>query len=310
MARLMILSVVVLFGCQAQTPREKPTSKAQDVAPKAAPKPAATTHKSLQTGDRPAQDRRTNANAQCKDDGATRWLDGNPHTPLAIVHPKGIAKPDNACCLSWSKSKAIWTQIDRFGHAVSLHHLVKYEAYDVTQCYEPQLKLHRQLDQKKKGVGLLFSGKTPHHKPGKPVALGVEDLKQINPILKNLYKAFKAPLTTAKPIGFKVGDGEDSSYTQCAVAGGALLVIVCKGKRVDWKLTYIDHSIWTSYDFATSANHFNVPRAILDLNGDGQVEVIVQQNEGASWWDTIIQFQVDDATPWRALHSSVGGATI
>lgn len=244
----------------------------------------------------------------------SRWLDSNPHTPLALAGKVGVETPNSSCCAAWGSHDVSWTQVDQWGRDVSTAHVKDGVGYDVTQCYEFEFEQAKVIDPTRKGVGLYVSGDTRRHRPARPYVLSAQDEEMLRELVAPLYRAFQAPYPDRAPLAFYVHEDETKSsrYPVCAAYGGGLLAVMCKDGE-QWKLTYLEHAILTSYDLGAQAEwlqRLNTPLSVFDMDGDGEVELVIHQTEGGSWHDSVVSYREHEYEPWSRVLQSVGGATI
>jgi hypothetical protein len=305
-ARILGLIAVVAFAfasapaSAAKTKTSKPKTKVQ---------------KPIETGDPlPAK---LPKNPACKDKGATRWLAHDPINPLALVSKDGIASPDVACCNSFSQLGSQWHAIDAYGQIAGTVEIDGGEGYDVSQCWELSTKVRSGND----GAGLYVD---LDWKPGKSARWtpSVEDKGKLAKTIGTLESAMVPtsdwPCGSGEPalafearslfFSTKAEPGEKGDV-HWAVVGGPLLVIARledEGKKSE---RWIAHHV-NNDSASTCTKRVHQPLAVVDLDGDGVPEVIVHDDYGESYGESILQIRgVAGWSKWSEIASSVGGST-
>lgn len=307
---LMSVCVVLVMGC-ARAPSPQSEAAVDVMAPPVKPVEA---RYEVRTGELLSA---RSPSTGCNDRDikqVSRWIDSNPHTPLALAGEAGVEVPNPACCAAWGAREVSWTQVDEWGREVSTARVKEGVGYDVTQCYELGFEQVKVIDPSRKGVGLYVSGDTNRHRPARPYVLSTQDEEMLRGLVDPLYRAFQAPYPDKAPLAFYSHEDEakSSRYPVCAAYGGGLLAVMCKDGE-QWRLTYLEYAILTSYDLGAQPEwlqRLNTPLSVFDMDGDGEVELVIHQTEGSSWHDSVLSYEEDGYEPWRRVSQSVGGATI
>lgn len=244
--------------------------------------------------------------------GASRWVDSNPHTPLAIVDRTGIHDQLTGCCASWARRGTRWHTIDRYGAIVGDAELVGGEGYDVTQCYELSFAQRRG----DAGVGLYVSDGwtspasvewTPEPEQRRALAGFVASAEQmLDDPSWSAHQPGALPVEQ-RVIYFQVSrapwEGNRGNVDHYAVVGGRALLIVRLNDKGRWVLSYFDRRFSDS-----GIIRAYTPLAVVDLDGNGAPEIIFHWNAGDGWSDTIFGLDVN-GRQWEQRAESIGGST-
>jgi hypothetical protein len=241
-------------------------------------------------------------NKQCHDKGAVRLIGSDPSTPFAVVNTKGdIDSAGDACCGQWARKGTHWKSVDAYGQIVGDTIISGGEGYDVTQCYE----LSFDTKKGKPGVGLYLDG--PYKQP-KSVAWTPSDNERasLSKLVATLEHSMvpTAPYTCTpeKPLPF----AERSLFftvdkERWAVVGGSMLTIARLQDDGRWIAKETD---------ATTSNtcmpRAFLPRAVFDINADGQPEIFVHQDFGDCFGDIALGLS---ANRWLEVAAAVHGST-
>lgn len=232
--------------------------------------------------------------------GTIQFLGLEPHGPLAVSERGHLASPDSTACRTWGRLGSEWQALDRFGRVVGRAKVEKLNRYDVTDCDE--LDLERTTGDA--GAGLFVRGDYE--------ALRVDDYQPTEAerdSLAHLVSRRDATLPQTRrpaadaPLGkrtlfFRVGSSEPT-----AVVGGRGLTIF-RLRGGNWTT---EHEIRAQKsDDIVTADVFKVV-AVLDMNGDGAVEVVVHESFIDEYADSTLSF--DPATKkWRQIEAGIHGA--
>jgi hypothetical protein len=303
-ARVIGLLAVAVFAVGA-TPASAAAKK----------KPKPKVEKPIETGDPlPAK---LPKNPACKDKGATRWLAHDPINPLALVGKKGIASADIECCASFSKLGSQWHAIDAYGQIAGTIEIDGGEGYDVSQCWELSTKVRSGNE----GVGLYVD---LDWKPGKSARWvpSVERKARLATTVGTLESAMvptsdwpcdggePALAFDARALFFTTkADADDKAVSHWAVVGGSILVIARledEGKKTE---RWIAHHV-NNDSASTCSKRVHRPLAVVDMDGDGQPEVIVHDDYGDSYGESVLGIRgFAGWAKWDEIASSVGGST-
>ena len=247
----------------------------------------------------------------CEDEGGARWLASDPHVPFAVVGEGGIRPAGQACCAPWARAGTRWLAIGPRGEITGHAVLTGGCGYDVTQCYE----LSFDLDDGVAGSGLLVSADSHYEAepvgtwapaPDERAALAgfVIDLERLllDPPSADLPDPPLPPLNE-RAVYFTVPDREDEGAPhRLVVVGGRLLVIAHLDEQGRWVASFLDRDSATRFGPREAYRVLSV----LDLDGDGDPEVVYRWNDGPSWADVILD---SDGDLWRPAAQSIGGST-
>lgn len=258
--------------------------------------------KTVQTGD--SIPKKSIKNNECLDKNNTsiRLIGREPIVPFAIIDSNNIKSAGQFCCLEWSTSKSSWFNLDKFGKIVGKSIIKSGDGYDVTNCYELEMK----TIEGQNGIGLYISKKadfsisnTSIWKPKENEILSFD--KFINDFSK-FTKVSKIDSVKSETIFFKTTLAlENEDTLKFAVCGGQILTIAYLSKSNNWVISYLDNS-----NSLSEFINFK-PFALLDINKDGIPEIFYQENLGHIYWDKILQFENRN---WTVKAISVGGAKI
>ncbi|MGZ3473078.1 MAG: hypothetical protein ACXWUG_01415 [Polyangiales bacterium] len=273
--------------------------------------------KEIQTGDpipsKPVKDK------ACHDQGAVRFVGDEPSTPLAMVKKGKIMEPGQHCCAPWARRGSRWKTLDAYGQVIGEAELAGGEGYDVSQCYE----LGYTLKKGKAGVGLFVDTSEHPWKAPKSAAWAPTDAEKIalHKVVTDLEHAmvpqaswscdpkvvalpFSArELFFTAPKGYEDADGDKA--VRWAVIGGPILVIARLQKDGRWVARYVDASFTDS-----CTPHAYTPRAAFDMDADGTPEIVVHEDFGDSFGDTVLTLdRAGFEGKWVVASEAVAGST-
>lgn len=224
------------------------------------------------------------------------FLAGDPHVPLAFVQSGTISGIGDHCTPStlWGPPGSSWRALDAWGQVVATRTVDKADPYDVTGCNE-----------------LSFRGAPPNDR-----ALYVSTSAPWTPSPSREWSAPPADrasflaLARAKAIPPRPGafcppalpDAAffDVGPAHHAVYGGIGIVVLARRDSTGWVVLSATPS---------SPTHCAKPVAVFDMNGDGVPEIVMRENEDASWDDYVLQRSATTGA-WSTAAESPGGATI
>lgn len=100
---------------------------------------------------------------------------------------------------------------------------------------------------------------------------------------------------------FRSVDAEGNAHQQCVI-GGHLLIIAERQARGSWIATYVD-----AHGADACLPGFFTPKAVFDMNADGQPEIVVHTDEGAFFGDLIYIFE--NSGGWQISARGIPGST-
>ncbi len=237
----------------------------------------------------------------------TRFLGLDPHGPLAKVQSGTLAEPEAGACRTWGERRGAWKTLDSLGRVVGTAHVSGAERYDVTNCDE--LAMTRTSG--KKGAGIFVRGKyTPAairaYQPSKPELERLEKL--VGARDRKLPKAQskkRDPAVASRMLAFQL----DGQRPRVVVGGRALSVF-----RLDASGWVLEHeelpcdakqtraecamSVWDPMIFR--------PVAALDMDGDGDAEIVVHEAWVDAYDDTTLT--PDGKGGFKRIESGIHGA--
>lgn len=225
-----------------------------------------------------------------------RWMAADPHVPLAEVVLGELREPPDTACTDWPARRHRWVTVDAWGQPVGTVVSVGAEGYDVTECYEMRTA---KVDGEP-GMGLLAS---IGYRPG-PSARDTPseaEREALRALLDRVDAVFGAPEPVGEPLYFH-GRDQEGAPTRNAVVGGRVLVVAQLVEGA-WELRHIE----LAYGFESWNLAPYRPLAVLDLDLDGNPEIVFRESELAAWNDSIL---VPTGIGWVRAIESVGGATI
>jgi hypothetical protein len=305
-ARILGLLAIAAFVFGA-TPASAGAKKSNS---KSKPKP-----KLIQTGD-PVPSKITK-NPACKDKGAVRWLAHEPVNPLAIVGKNGIVDAGQECCLQFSRLGAKWHAIDAYGQIAGTIAIDGGEGYDVSQCYE----LSTKVISGNEGVGLYVDTSWKPAKSARWIP-SIERKGKLAATVAMLEGALvptsdwpcdggEPPLAFDARALFFTTPAEPGSKVErkWAVVGGPILVVARledEGKKTE---RWIAHHV-NNEAASTCSKRVHMPLAIVDMDGDGQAEIVVHDDLGESYGESILSLHgFGGWAKWEEIATSVGGST-
>lgn len=305
MRKPSLLALALVLAVSAETGMADAKGKKKKPAPK--PKTGA-----VMTGDPlPAKPK---SDPACPDQGALRIMGSGPTNPFALVKKGKIAPAGQACCAQWSRKGSHWKTVDAWGAIVGEAEVTGGEGYDVTQCWELSMA-------KKKGslgVGLYLDG---DYQPPASVAWTPNDAEK-NALAKVVASLEVAMVPNAvwdcgktnppaepfakRSLFFTVpSDNGNGASTRWAVVGGPLLVLARVQADGKWVVRHVD-----AFGADGCQHKAYVPRAVFDVDGDGDPEVFVHYDFGDGFGDVVLgRSHQGFEGKWELLAESVGGST-
>ncbi|MFV8756032.1 hypothetical protein ACNOYE_36230 [Nannocystaceae bacterium ST9] len=236
--------------------------------------------------------------------GELRFVDSDPHVAFFGFDPDhGLVQPAEGC-FEWGVIGSRWWALDPWGKVVGEFELRGGEGYPVTNCYELDFTpLAGEL-----GTGLLVAG--PYREPD--TARWDPDAKQLARLqvevdaIDAIFEHQGAPAPLAErvlPFWRSDWSGTDASREWVAV-GGRWLGLFSLEPDGSWRLRQLDASLATDRFLPDDAQR---PLAAIDLDGDGDPELIVHEHAGPSWSDVLLR---PAGSMYDRSFESPGGATI
>jgi hypothetical protein len=198
-----------------------------------------------------------------------RFLGKDPHGPLAVVKGNALRSPASGACRTWAPRGSVWKSLDALGQVVGKAKVAGMERYDVTNCDELVMK----TISGKPGIGIYVSGS---YQPLTLTAWKIEGKARRE--LENLVKRRDAALPKSSLresdalLDKRLLAWETPSGERFAAVGGRGLTVLRreKGKWV------VVHRITPRKGEVAHAEMY-MPLSALDMNGDGQVEIVVHE---------------------------------
>jgi len=258
----------------------------------------------IQTGD--PLPKKPVKSAQCHDKGAMRFIGSGPSTPLAIVKKGKVDDAGVGCCAPWAVKGAKYQTVDAFGQIVGEAEISGGEGYDVSQCYE----LGFATKKGKAGVGVYVDPAfkapksvawTPTPKEQAALIKVVADLEQAM-VATSSYKCPDAKLHPfAQRALFFSFEHDQTVPLHYAVVGGPLLLVA----RLQADGRWIVRDLSTAQTDSCQPQAYE-PRAVFDMNGDGEPEIIVHEDYGDSFGDLVLGYEFNG---FRLVAAAVAGST-
>jgi hypothetical protein len=255
---------------------------------------------------------------------ASYWLAADPHVPLATVQGtaiRSVGKRGKECgsASRWANPHSRWHAVDAFGQTTGLFEVASSETFDVTACHEVSFSARSG----KPGVGLFVSddsGYTPGESAG--YVPSVPEKKRFEKFLGLMESSW----VNQKPLGKLVPQEKRSLFFQFAapksptwdgrvdgagkpierprrwaVAGGPILVVAYLGDKGRWRAANVKAPLGLHDSYT--------PVAVFDMNGDGIPEIVVRENDGASFADKVLSLNPETMS-WEEAAESPGGAAL
>ncbi|PCJ64876.1 MAG: hypothetical protein COA58_11420 [Bacteroidetes bacterium] len=241
-------------------------------------------------------------------------LGQSPHVPFAVIDNDTISSAGQFYCEEWANAQTEWYNLNEFGEIVGTSKVVSKDFYDVTKCYELELKTTIGLD----GIGLYTSKNVDWEVDSSQIwaPLPEEKMKldtflfKMNELVIDHGKPSYVDTLEGKYIYFKIpaNKNENKNYfpnTRCVVYGKRYLVIAYLNNQNEWTLAHLENE-YTNNDYKLFT-----PIALIDIDKDGIPEIIYQDSLGHAFWDKILKIEnIETIDSWKVEATSVGGATI
>lgn len=243
-----------------------------------------------------------------------------PGTPLAVSDPEGgIRSATQSCCAPWARVGDVYHALDALGRPVGRARITGGEGYDVTACFELTFEVVEGVE----GVGLYASSAGALRSLPAPAMQAIEaEAAALEAFLADAERLAALPLPVERryqhdePLppaaerviyfGTPAYDAEGRTVTRLtAVAGGRILVIAHLDASGSWILEHIENEL-ARVDYGPRFAYR--PLAVLDMDGDGAMEVVYHWDEGPSWGQIVLHQNPFDG--WEPVAHGVGGATL
>jgi hypothetical protein len=237
--------------------------------------------------------------------GELRFLDSDPHVAFFAIDPdRGLIQQPDAC-LRWGVMGSRWWALDPWGAVVGEYELHGGHGYPVTNCYE--LEMTRVTGDY--GTGLLVTG--PYREPESARWQPSEqDLARLQARVTAIDAVFASPrgeppaALSERMIAYRRADGTREGYSRDWVAVGGRWLGLFSLEAGDWQLRQFDAQLATDPYLPADAQ---MPIAAIDLDGDGDPELIVHEHVTAAWNDVLLR---PAGSTYERGFESPGGATI
>ena len=224
-----------------------------------------------------------------------------PHGPLARVTAGRIASPRENACRSWAKRGSRWKALDRLGRVVGSARVSKLWRYDLTNCDELTFDGPR-------GAGIFVRG------PYQPLAIGSWTPKpSAGRELRRIIARRDAKIP-AMPESSR--ESEKFSFEKRTIAfqvPGEAPRVVVGGRALTllrWKKGRFEVELQEGFDVPDASIHEQcefsyLPVAVLDMNGDGAIEIVVHEHTCDVYGDFTL---IRDGARWRTIEAGISGA--
>ncbi len=223
------------------------------------------------------------------------FLAGDPHVPLAYVQGATISGIGTHCTPStlWGPPGSSWRALDAWGQVVATRTVDKADPYDVTGCNELSFRGAPANDR-----ALYVSTASPWApSPSREWTAPPADRSSF--VTLAIAKAAAPRPGVYCPKGLPDAMFFDVGTSHHAVYGGLGVVVIARRDPGGWVLATVKTS---------DPGNCEKPVAVFDMNGDGVPEIVMRENEDASWDDYVLQRS--PAGTWVNAAESPGGATI
>ncbi len=245
---------------------------------------------------------------------AINVLGQSPHVPFAVINNDTISSAGQFHCEKWANNRTEWYNLNELGKIVGTSKVVSKDFYDVTKCYELELKTTNGID----GIGFYTSKNVNWEVDSSQLWLPSQEEKtKLNTFL---IKMDKLVIDSSKPnyvdtlegksIFFKIPESENEdqnhlSNTRCVVFGKRYLIIAYLNGQNEWTLAHIENEYTNNY------YKLFTPKALIDIDQNGIPEIIYQDSLGHAFWDKILKINsMETIDSWKVEAISIGGATI
>lgn len=241
--------------------------------------------------------------------GELRFIDSDPHVPFFAIDPDhGLVQPRDAC-LRWGVIGSRWWALDPWGTVVGEYELYGGDGYLVTNCYELEFsRISGEL-----GTGLLVTGPYREVAPARWQPSG-KQLVQLELRVAEIDAIFPTPNARPSPLPERMlayqrgnwtgDDGREPGSREWVAVGGRWLGLFSLEADGDWRLRYLDSRMATDNFLPANAQH---PLAAVDLDADGDPELIIHESWGPAWNDALLR---PAGAGYERGFESPGGATI
>lgn len=211
-----------------------------------------------------------------------------------------MAEASDAACRTWAGDGSVWTSLDRLGRPVGKATVRGMERYDVTNCDE----LNLVTTQGAKGVGIFVSqGYVP---------AAISAWRPTGKAYADLVALVKTQDGTAHPhdiafdrrmFSWKAPDG--GSFA--AVGGRSLAVLKLENGawRVLHRASPPKPTVAYAKGFEPSIPHALEIIGVVDMNGDGKVEIVVHERLDDAYGDFTLTPKGDG---YRRIEAGIHGA--
>lgn len=225
--------------------------------------------------------------------GQTRFLSKDPHGPLALAKGSGLSAPAASACRTWGDADGVWYTLDRLGHVVGKAEVTGMERYDVTNCDE----LHLEPVVGGAGAG-IFASKGYQAAALSSWKPGGKALAELQGLIRRRDRPLGGrdlPLEQ-RTIAWKAPDGGE-----WAVVGGRRLTVL-RREAGAWRVM---HKIEPPRREEAALDRF-MPVAVLDMNGDGKIEIVVHEDQLTSYSDFTL---TPSSRGYRRIDAGIHGST-
>jgi hypothetical protein len=213
-----------------------------------------------------------------------RFLGRAPVGPLAMVDDGAVQAPEPRACRSWGAVGSRWLELDAFGRVVGEATVARRDFYDVSRCYELEMRRVRG----RAGAGLYVDARSGYRRPQaaalRPDAASRASLERA---------ASRGPLAS-RALFFS---WRPSRERYAVVGGASLLVFAWRGGA--WTLEHEERGPGLSY----------AAFAVTDMDGDGRPEVVFHTAEGGGEFYGDATLSLRPSGKWKPVEAGIYGST-
>lgn len=233
------------------------------------------------------------------------------HVPFAVINGESVSSAGKDSCSAWSESEQVWYNLNKLGEIVGTSKVVSKSYYDITDCYELELKTESGND----GIGFYTSEEVDWAVDSAQFwTPSAEETKSLNAFINTIDALFVDTTVNRYPfeqnetaLFFKIrqNDNEDENYfpeTKCVVYGKKYLIIAYLNSDNEWKLAHIEN------DFTNAHSIKKTPISLLDIDDDGIPEILYEDSLGHCFNDKLLKLDNRETIgSWKVKAVSVGG---
>ena len=231
------------------------------------------------------------------------------HVPLAVVRHGRVQQFGKEACKQWGPVGSRWISVDMFGEPIRTAKVAARDYYDYSKCFE--LALKRNPDARE--VGLFVSANSGYRPPSsarwepstEALASFARFMDQVHASLEKAERTDDKGLLplSRRSIFFEVKRPAGEAPVHFAVGGGRVCVVARWAPGGHWEQVYIERGY-----LENGPTNACLPRAVLDMDGDGVPEVVYYGTE-REWWGYNVARLGADGVHWTRASQGHFGST-